>query len=216
MWSVSIERHHPDRPFRFSDLLALQDRELSRIRGTGESVLLFAELPPTLTLGARQGSADLDRLRAGSAPEVDLVPGQRGGNETWHGPGQWVGFVLTSLESFTGDPRGVRSAVMGILERVKRAAEGYRSPLTIEEGDRLGIWTDRGKLVSIGIKIRDGYTSSGFALNAIPDPRAFAGIHPCGLSGALPDFLFGDLSSVEQVRAFETLPHLIAEQFMKS
>jgi lipoate-protein ligase B len=95
-------------------------------------------------------------------------------------------------------------------------ADGHRSPLTIEEGDRLGIWTDRGKLVSIGIKIRDGYTSSGFALNAIPDPRAFAGIHPCGISGALPDFLFTDLSPVEQVRAFETLPHSIAEQFMKS
>jgi lipoyl(octanoyl) transferase len=216
MWSVSIERHHPDRPFRFSDLLTLQERELGRIRGTRESSLLFAELPPTLTLGARQGSADLDRLRVHAGPEVDLVPGQRGGNETWHGPGQWVGFVLTSLESFTGDPRGVRAAVMGILERVKVVAQTYRSPLTVEEGDRLGIWTGQGKLVSIGIKIREGYTTSGFALNSIPDPRAFSGINPCGISGALPDFLFAGLSPTEQEQEFLKLPHRIAEQFIKS
>jgi lipoate-protein ligase B len=105
---------------------------------------------------------------------------------------------------------------MGILDRVKRVAQGYRSPLTIEEGDRLGIWTDRGKLVSIGIKIRDGYTSSGFALNAIPDSRAFAGINPCGLSGALPDFLLTDLPVSEQSHAFAMLPQLIADQFTKS
>ena len=216
MWSVSIDRHHPERPFRFADLLALQERELNRIRETGGSALLFAELPPTLTLGARQGEADLERLRARSGPGVDLVPGQRGGSETWHGPGQWVGFVLTSLESFTGDRRGVRAAVMGILERVKGVAQTYRSPLQIEEGERLGVWTPQGKLVSIGIKIREGYTSSGFALNVIPDPRAFSGIDPCGLAGALPDFLFAGLPAEQQEIEFLKLPHLIAERFMKS
>jgi lipoyl(octanoyl) transferase len=216
MWSVFIERHRPERPFRFSDLLALQERELSRIRGTKESVLLFAELPPTLTLGARQGEADLERLRARSGPGVDLVPGQRGGNETWHGPGQWVGFVLTSLESFTGDPRGVRAAVMGILERVKRVVEVYRSPVRLEEGERLGLWTDQGKLVSIGIKVREGYTTSGFALNAIPNPSAFAGIDPCGIQGALPDFLFTGVPEHEWNREFLKLPQLIFEQFKNS
>jgi lipoate-protein ligase B len=216
MWSVFIERHRADRPFRFTDLLALQEREWSRIRGTKESALLFAELPPTLTLGARQGEADLERLRARSGPGVDLIPGQRGGNETWHGPGQWVGFVLTPLESFTGDPRGVRAAVMGILERVKRVAEVYRSPVRLEEGERLGLWTEQGKLVSIGIKVREGHTTSGFALNVIPDPSAFAGINPCGIHGALPDFLFTGLPEHEWDREFLKLPHLVFEQFKNS
>jgi lipoyl(octanoyl) transferase len=216
MWSVSINRHSAGSPFRFGDLVALQERELNRIRGTGESVLLFAELPPTLTLGARQGESDFERLRVRSGPDVELMPGLRGGNETWHGPGQWVGFVLTSLESFTGDPRGVRAAVMGILERVKVVADCFRSSVRIEEGERLGIWTDRGKLASIGIKIREGYTTSGFALNGIPDPRAFSGINPCGIEGSLPDFLLSELPPVQQQREFETLPFLIAEQFRKS
>ena len=216
MWSVSINRHSPGSPFRFGDLLALQERELGRIRGTDESVLLFAELPPTLTLGARQGESDFERLRARSSPDVELVAGLRGGNETWHGPGQWVGFVLTSLESFTGDPRGVRAAVLGILDRVKTVAQRFRSSVRIEEGERLGIWTDQGKLVSIGIKVREGYTTSGFALNAIPDPRAFSGIDPCGIRGALPDFLLSEVSQSERQSVFEALPVLIAEQFRKS
>ena len=59
-------------------------------------------------------------------------------------------------------------------------------------------------------------TISGFALNAIPDPRAFSGIDPCGIRGALPDFLLSEVSQSERQSVFEALPVLIAEQFRKS
>jgi lipoyl(octanoyl) transferase len=210
MWSVFINRHSPEQSFRFQDLIGLQARVLAELRPQNASALLFAELPPTVTLGVRQKGF----LNPSGA---ELVAGERGGNETWHGPGQWVGFVLTPLRDFTGDPKGVRRAVHRILELLLPVVTQYVPEARIEEGPRLGIWSDSGKLASIGIKIREGYTSSGFALNCIPLPEAFAGIDPCGISGAVPDFLFRQsIAPADWSREFEKLPSVIFERFKKS
>lgn len=213
MWSACINRHRADHPFRFSDLLLLQQRELARIRGSSESVLLFAEVPSTLTLGARQMLHLPEHLRVLAAEGCEMVAGERGGNETWHGPGQWVGFVLTPLESFTGDARGVRKAVHGILDRLLPLVQEYRKEARIDEGDRLGIWSASGKIASIGIKIREGYTSSGFALNCLPHPQAFFGIDPCGIRGSQPDFLLRDIEASRRETEFEAIPHKILQKF---
>ncbi len=215
MWSVYIDRHQADRSFRFADLLRRQDEVLSRIRPLHESALVFAELPPTLTLGARQvHQADPARLSEFQELGIEVVSGERGGNETWHGPGQWVGFVLTSLESFTGDSKGVRLAVFKILDLLLPVVQEFIPEARIEEGARLGIWSNRGKVVSIGIKIREGYTTSGFAINCIPNERAFAGINPCGIAQAKPDFLFRDFSDQSEVeKNFQRIPERILNCF---
>jgi lipoyl(octanoyl) transferase len=219
MWSVFINRHSPEQPFRFQDLIALQARVLAELRPGGDSALLFAELPPTLTLGARQAgeSGVSGRMQGRAGPGVEVVTGERGGNETWHGPGQWVGFVLTPLREFTGDPKGVRRAVHRMLELLLPVVQHYVPDARIEDGSRLGIWSPAGKLASIGIKIRDGYTSSGFALNCIPRPEAFAGIDPCGIAGAVPDFLFSrGIAPEGRESEFEKIPDRIFAVFKKS
>jgi lipoate-protein ligase B len=234
MWSVFTNRHTPEHPFHFQDLLELQARVLQELQARvlqelqaptlrdpqarGDSALLLAELPPTLTLGARQlQDPGVLAFFQGRITGVDLVPGERGGNETWHGPGQWVGFVLTRLDRFTGDPKGVRRAVHRILELLLPVAQQYVPNARIEEGARLGIWSDRGKIASIGIKIRNGYTSSGFALNCIPRREAFQGVDPCGIAGAAPDFLFRESVRPEQWdREFEKIPGFLWESFKNS
>jgi len=214
MWSVFINRHSPEHPFRFEDLISLQDGVLEQLRPVRGCALLFAELPSTITLGARQLHSGSPRVDAIRSREVSVVSGERGGNETWHGPGQWVGFVLAPLLEFTGDSKGVRRAVHLILESVLPVAKLYLPESRIEEGSRLGIWSDAGKLCSVGIKVRDGYTSSGFALNCIPHPDAFAGLDPCGIEGARPDFLFRDLGDgVRRALEFEKIPELLLESF---
>ena len=155
----------------------------------------------------------IDALRTRLAAKgVDLTAGERGGKETWHGPGQWVGFVLTPLEEFTGEPRAVRKAVYQILDRVLSVVHQYQPDARIEDGDRLGIWSKRGKLASIGIKIRSGYITSGFALNCYRTPLSFYGIDPCGLSGAQPDFLFGSSIANPELE-FQSLPAKLAQSF---
>ena len=200
MWSVFTKRSSAvgqvEQKFSFSDLIQLQEQVLLTVKPKNESALILAEVSPTVTLGARQVHdenqvAMIQKLREQlEKAGVDLLDGERGGKETWHGPGQWVGFVLTPLLSFTGDSKGIRKAVYLILETVLEVVRKYESNAKIEEGDRLGIWSSTGKLVSVGIKVRQGYTSSGFAVNCIPHPLSFYGINPCGLGGAIPDFLF--------------------------
>jgi lipoyl(octanoyl) transferase len=212
MWSVSINRHSEAQPFRFQDLLALQETTLSKLRTTGGSALLFAELAPVITAGRRQIQDGEARTRL-ELLGIDFVSGERGGNETWHGPGQWTCFVLTPLEAFTGDAMGVRKAVHRILRHTLTVTKQFLPESHLREGAELGVWSTKGKLVSVGIKINSGYITSGFAMNCIPSALAFSGISPCGIDQALPDFLLREIPQNEREGEFLKLPSLIAEIF---
>lgn len=210
MWSVCINRHSPSSPFTFNDLLGLQDRVLE----IGEPTLLFAEVAPTITLGNRQNPAQFEALKSEG---IEVVSGQRGGLETWHGPGQWVGFVVCPIEKLAGDSRGVRKAVHAILNTVLAVVRKTEPAARIEEGERLGIWSDRGKLVSVGIRVKNGWVTSGFALNVIPSPVSFSRIHPCGLSDSQPDFLLKNRTNpAEWAVLFEGLPAQLHAEFERS
>ena len=157
---------------------------------------------------ALEDRARFDRL------ETSVVAGERGGNETWHGPGQWVGFVLTPLQAFTGDSKGVRKAVCQILANVLEVAQLYLPEAHIKSGTDLGIWSLQGKLASVGIKIKNGYCTSGFALNCIQSPHSFLGINPCGIAGSRPDFILRNLKTAEdEASEFAKLPDLLAGSF---
>ncbi|MBC7397895.1 MAG: hypothetical protein H7333_10675, partial [Bdellovibrionales bacterium] len=133
-----------------------------------------------------------------------------------HGPGQWVCFVLTPLQVFTGDSRGVRKAVYQILENVRQVASDYLPEAHLREGNELGIWSKQGKLASVGIKIRDGYVSSGFALNCIGTPESFLNIDPCGIVGSRPDFILRNIQDPASLaEAFLRISTKIVEVFEK-
>lgn len=215
MWSVCINRN-----ITFAQLLEIQEENLLWLKPKQESMLLFAELKPTITLGSRQvhENSQFDRLNSvkdlAHREGIDVIHGERGGNETWHGPGQWVGFVISPLEKFTGDSKGVRKAVCGILKNVLKVVKQYEPSAIMEEDDRMGIWSSRGKIVSVGIKIRGGYITSGFALNCFPHSTSFMGINPCGIQGASADFIFMNRVPEEQWKSeFEKIPQLITESF---
>ena len=213
MWSVFTNRHTPDHPFLFTDLLALQEKTLAELAPQQASALLFAEVAPTITLGARQMLEMNDRARF-DLLKTQVVAGERGGNETWHGPGQWVGFVLTPLQVFTGDSKGVRKAVHQILDHALTVARMYLPEAHIKDGAELGIWSEQGKLASVGIKIKNGYCTSGFALNCIQTSNSFLGIHPCGIADARPDFILKHCTNPEVAAAeFEKLPALLTQSF---
>ncbi len=216
MWGVTIHRHSLDKPFRFADLIAHQDEMLQQLRPVKGSAILFAEVAPTVTFGARQIHVEAEQERF-KKQGFEIISGERGGNETWHGPGQWVGFVLTPLEIFTGDSKGVRKAVYQILENVLPIAKQYLPETRFKDGADLGLWSNLGKVASVGIKIRNGYTSSGFALNCVPNDAAFMGISPCGIADARPDFIFREsIAPANYSQEFEKIPHLILESFLKN
>ncbi len=160
-------------------------------------VLMLLEHPPVYTLG--QG-ADLKYVLADPG-EIELHRVERGGEVTYHGPGQIVGYPILDLHNHQRDLhwylRTLEEVLSEVLVRFGIKA-GRREGLT-------GVWVEERKLAAIGIKVSRWVTMHGFALNVNPDLSAFEAIVPCGLKapvGSMAQFYPGvDLTTVESTVA---------------
>ena len=168
----------------YPDALTWQ-RDLARARierRQPHDVLLLLEHPPVITLG--RGSRDAHVLRADG---IDVVEIERGGDVTYHGPGQLVGYPILDLTALKPDLhwylRTLEEALILALTELGIPAE--RNP------GKTGVWTRGRKIASIGIHVKQWVTTHGFALNVTTDLRAFDRIVPCGI----PDVV---MTSVEQ------------------
>jgi lipoyl(octanoyl) transferase len=149
-------------------------------QGFEEDVLLFLEHPPTITLGRNGKWAHL--LVSGqelSARGVACFESDRGGDITFHGPGQLVGYPILQLER---EERDVRRYMRGLEEALIRVLADYGIVAARQEG-LTGVWTSRGKIAALGVHISRWITRHGFALNISTDLSCFDWIIPCGVSG---------------------------------
>ncbi len=158
-----------------------------RHQGRIGNTLLLLEHPPVLTLGRNSDRSNiladeaLLALRGVTVHEIN-----RGGDVTYHGPGQLVGYPIVDLRSFT--PRmGIVDYVRLLEEVLIRVAGEFGVPAQRIAG-RTGVWTFAGgqiaekKIAAIGVHVSRGITSHGFALNVTTDLRDFELIVPCGIS----------------------------------
>ena len=148
--------------------------------GSDADRLLFMEHPSVLTMG-RGGHADSIRVDRATLERlgIELFEVPRGGDVTWHGPGQLVGYTICDLAARGRDLhaflRGLEHALQNTLKRFGIDAH----PST----GRTGVWVGERKIASIGIAVRRWVSYHGFALNVCSDLRSFDLIHPCGLQG---------------------------------
>ncbi|MBW2653716.1 MAG: lipoyl(octanoyl) transferase LipB [Deltaproteobacteria bacterium] len=144
-----------------------------------EDRILFVEHPSVFTLGKRGGEENLVISRNFlTAKRIDIVQTNRGGNITYHGPGQAVLYPIVNLEK---NKIGVKEFVHGLEEIMKRTAMAFN----IDADRNLknhGIWVGNSKIGSVGISIKHGISFHGLALNINPDLEPFSWINPCGLS----------------------------------
>ena len=142
--------------------------------------LLFPDHPPVLTVGRGGSEASLrvsrDRL---AARGVELFEVSRGGDMTWHGPGQLVGYPIVDLSRVGRDLHAFLRALEDVLIE---ALAGWGLAAGRVPG-RTGVWAGAEKVASIGIAVRAWVSYHGFALNVEPDLGCFDLIHPCGLRG---------------------------------
>lgn len=163
------------------------------------------EHPPVFTLGM---NASRDHLLApGDIPVVQI---DRGGQVTYHGPGQLVVYPLVDL-------RRAGLGVRDIVTALERSVIDYAAELGINAESRRGapgVYVDGRKLASIGIRVRRGASYHGMALNVSADLEPFRRINPCGYPG-LEMTQLADLSPVASVRvAAEALkPHLLRQLY---
>jgi lipoyl(octanoyl) transferase len=160
-----------------------------RKSGHVPDLLIFVEHPPTYTLG-RSGRREhllVDEGRLSSMGAV-LVETDRGGDITFHGPGQVVGYPIVDLGGFRRD---VHHYLRALEEVILVALQSFGISARREAG-LTGVWHDRGKLAAIGVRVSRWVTSHGFALNVSTDLDRFNQIVPCGIVDR-------DVSSMEDV-----------------
>ncbi len=150
-----------------------------RRAGTRPDTLVLLEHPPVYTLGRRAEAGNvLMDARERAAAGIDVVEVDRGGDVTYHGPGQLVAYPVVRLA-------GTRD-VVDYVRALEAAAIRAVATLGVEAQRRdglTGVWVGREKLVAIGVRVASGgITSHGLALNVDPDLAHFGGIVPCGLA----------------------------------
>ncbi len=165
--------------------LARMDERVAAIRaGRAPETVWLLEHPPLYTAGTSARAGDLP-----AAPSLPVFTSGRGGQFTYHGPGQRVAYVMLDLARRGADVRrfvgDLETWVIAALARFN--VKGERRP------GRVGVWIDRArdkgpgredKIAAIGVRVRHWVTLHGIALNVDPDLRHFAGIVPCGIADA--------------------------------
>lgn len=164
----------------YSEALSLQHALVAARRsGTiNRNVLLLLEHPPVFTLGRRGGSENLKvSPKFLEKHEIAVVQIERGGNITYHGPGQLVAYIIFDLNA---GRNGVEDFVHRLEEVMLRVSNGW-GVTAVRNRRNHGIWVGSHKLGSVGIAIRRGITFHGLALNVDPCLEHFGWINPCGL-----------------------------------
>ena len=185
---------------RYAEALAIQQELVEkRKQGLIPNQLLFVEHPHVITQG-RNGRAE--NLLAGEealrSAGIEYFPTNRGGDITYHGPGQIVGYPILDLREWKRDVVAyVRAVEQVIIEALAEfGIAGGRVP------GCTGVWVDGQKVAAIGVHISRWVTSHGFALNHTTDLRYFQYIVPCGLTKPVTSMQnLGSVAGREQVIA---------------
>ena len=131
------------------------------------------------TLGSSADPAHV--LRDPASVGAELVHADRGGDVTYHGPGQLVGYPIVSLAEWRAGQRDVVAYVRRLEDGADRGARRLRHRRRARRRGYTGVWVGDEKIAAIGVRVARGRTRHGFALNVDPDLSMFDHIVPCGI-----------------------------------
>lgn len=198
-----------------------------RLQGRVENVLLLLEHPPVLTLGRNADRANVlasEELLARRGVTVHEI--NRGGDVTYHGPGQLVGYPIFDLRSLR-NPNGGRMGPVDFVRLMEEALIRLCGGFGVRAGrvaGLTGVWCGgvletggepgpERKIGAIGIHVARGITSHGFALNVTTDLRDFGLIVPCGIPDHPVTSLEQELPQSQELPTLEAVAHQAARQF---
>ena len=152
-----------------------RDLRERRVAGELPDLLLVLEHPPVYTKGKRTQPGDLpmgdDWYRAQG---IEVCETDRGGRVTYHGPGQLVAYPIMAVERVADFVHTMEKAIVAALADEGLVAEPRETPFT-------GVWAGDCKIASIGVRVRDGVSTHGLAVNVDNDLQPFEWIVPCGI-----------------------------------
>jgi len=166
-------------PVPYPEAVAFMEDRVAAIRaGRASQAIWLLEHPPLYTAGTSADPKDL--LMPDRFP---VYASGRGGQYTYHGPGQRVIYVMLDIKAFGADVR----AFVHALEAWGIAALAHLGVTAEPRPDRVGLWVERGqgredKVAAIGVRVRRWVSFHGMAINLAPDLSHFSGIVPCGIA----------------------------------
>jgi len=185
-YAESISRLNPCQAYNlgvieYEKALQLQNNLVSaRIAGDIPDIALLLQHPPVLTIGTSGNEQNILTSRDCLASEgISVIHADRGGDVTYHGPGQLVGYLIFDLKrKGTGLHQYVRHLEEAIIRTLDRfSITAHRDP------HYPGVWVGHAKICALGIRVSRWVTKHGFALNVNTDLKHFASIIPCGIAG---------------------------------
>ena len=175
---------HSHQCVEYKYALKIMEEHVQKIRlGLAKPALWLLEHPDTYTAGALTQESDYPK-----SISQKIIPIDRGGKLTYHGPGQLVVYVMIPL---TANNRDVRKFIESLELYILKILKKHTITNAFPSRERVGIWvgnekdqSSQAKIAAIGIKIRQWITSHGIAININPDLEKFDPIVPCGLANA--------------------------------
>lgn len=188
----------------YAEAMAVQLETVDKVRrGECDDTLLLVEHPPVFTIGAHPGAAQhlLWQQEQLAAAGIEVHKTNRGGDITYHGPGQWVGYPIINL---TQRGRDLHAYLRDIEEFLIRSVAHFGLPAQRRAG-KTGIWIENRKIAAIGVAVKSWITYHGFALNVNPDLSHFAGIIPCGITDGDVTSLARECPSAPDMQAVKSV-----------
>ena len=192
----------------YNDAWKIQKRlQSQRISGQIDDQLLLVEHFPVYTLGK---NTPREHLLTKESDNISIIQTDRGGDITFHGPGQLVGYPILDLNqykrSITWYMRELEQLIIDVLKEYDINAERKKG-LT-------GVWVKGKKIAALGVRISKWVTMHGFSLNINPDLKYYQGIIPCGIKDygvtSMADLLGNDVPDMSEIK--DTLvQHFIAK-----
>ena len=189
----------------FKEVWDLQ-KELVKKRQNGQikDTLILAEHEPVYTLGK---NANENHILQNSPRDVKTYQIERGGDVTYHGPGQLVGYPIIDLHNYN---KSISCYMRSLEQLIIVTLAEFR--VTAERKDGLtGVWVGDEKIAALGVRVTRWITMHGFALNVSPDLTYYSGIIPCGI------FEYGVTSMAKQLTdqvAVDSVKQVLIEKFM--
>lgn len=164
----------------YPDALQEMDRRVRHVQsGEKEELVWLLEHPPLYTAGTSAKHADLLQGSKGAFPVYETG---RGGQYTYHGPGQRIAYLVLDLQKRNPDLRAFVKDLENIIIEFLR----HFNIDSFTRDSRVGVWVKKGnseaKIAALGVRVQKWVTSHGLAINVAPDLSHYSGIVPCGIS----------------------------------
>lgn len=170
-WKISEE------PVPYEEALCFMDARAEAIhKNEAPECIWLLEHPPIYTAGTSAKDSDLIKAK------FPVFKTGRGGQYTYHGPGQRVVYVMIDLKK-SGQGPDLKKYVCDLERWIIKTLVAFKVEGKCVSG-RVGVWVDNKKIAAIGVRVRRWITLHGFSLNVNPDLSHFSGIVPCGISDA--------------------------------